>query len=473
MKTRYSFQQCFHDTLRRSLFVSIVPFLLLFGCKKSEPTSPTPSTPTILHPSSGDVIYSDSKCVIDYFLPMNQKVRFEVSIDTGKTWEHKTILGYKASAYWLVHDKASKSCLLRMMDANDSILALSGMFEISSATGPTDYFLYPKQFDILYRGSRCKIKFKMPPPPDVAYDFSTNMGSSWREVIASGGAPEFAVDDNPADNCLLRMRAKNGSIVGTSGIFQISNGFDGRLYLSEPRTGATIPMGTLVKFIVVKPREPIFYTTLDWSTDGGVSWRQITRTISVEIFWMVEEGPHDDCRFRIYSDDRLRYFQTGSISIKNNLDEFFRLEVGMRMKFNFLHREGDLTSTDTFDLKATTYEIINQYQQGDVMYYPCRVTVEKTWRTPYTTISYDTIKEDLFGLHRFNFKQLSPLSDVPHYRYRDRSIEEENVSFSERNQIYPGGYSYSMKKGRGLLSHSSWYKTAMYRYNTRSYSRIE
>lgn len=452
--------------------MSIAVLLLLFGCKKGEPTSPTPSTPTILYPSSDDVIYFDSKCVIEYFLPMNQKVRFELSIDTGKTWVKKTILGWKENAHWLVHDEASKSCLLRMVDANDSILALSGMFEISSATGPTDYFLFPKQYDVLYRGSRCQLKFKMPPPPDVAYDFSTNMGLSWREVIASGSATEFVVDDNPADNCLLRMRAKNGSIVGTSGIFQISNGFDGRLYISEPRTGATIQMGTLVKFIVVKPRDPIFHSTLEWSTDGGVSWRQISRTELQEIYWMVEEGPYDDCRFRIYSDDRLRFFQTGSISIKNNLDEFFRLEVGMRMKFNFIHLEGDQTSTDTLNIGSIVIDVINQFQQGDKLYFICRSTVDKPRETPSISVAIDTVWEELYGVHRIRVDRLNPLSNVPHYRYRDRSIEKDSINFTQSGN-YPSGYSYLMRKNRGLEYYRSWYKKAMYRYNTRSYSRIE
>lgn len=136
-------------------------------------------------------------------------VRIEYSTDSGETWTDIAGSTENDGSYtWLVPDASSKSCEIRISEAEDGDPSDINdvVFEISNA--PIIIVTSPNGGESLTVGSTKSITWLSAGVGNVKIEYSTDNNSTWTEITGStenDGTYAWLIPDAVSDTCLIRI----------------------------------------------------------------------------------------------------------------------------------------------------------------------------------------------------------------------------------------------------------------------------
>ncbi|MBN1695038.1 S8 family serine peptidase [candidate division WOR-3 bacterium] len=260
----------------------------------------------VTSPNGGEVWYIDSTYDITWTsFATSGGVKIEYSIDSASSWTDVIVSMPDTGAYpWTVPDNPSISCVVRVIDTNESVSDTSdAWFEIS----PTPYITLttPNGGEIWHVDSIYDITWTTNLTTEtVKIEYSTNNGADWSEVVATKQADTLAypwtIPNTPSDSCLVRIFDTTGFPSDTSdSVFTI---------LPIPYITVTNPNGGENWYI--DSTYDITWTTnltteavrIEYSTDNGSNWSEIIASIqadSLAYAWTIPNTSSDSCLVRI------------------------------------------------------------------------------------------------------------------------------------------------------------------------------
>jgi len=138
---------------------------------------------------------------------------------------------------------------------------------------------------------------------DVRIEYSTDIGTSWSDVIAEipdTGAFAWTIPDTPSDSCLLRIADTNGSLADTSdAIFKISP--IPFITVTSPNGGEDFQVDS-VHNVTWNSSGTSGGVLIQYSTDSGSSWSDVITSIpdtGVYPWTIPGDTTSDNCLVRI------------------------------------------------------------------------------------------------------------------------------------------------------------------------------
>jgi len=238
------------------------------------------------------------------------EVNIEVSRDGGAAWESIVETTADDGEYdWTVTLPASENCVIRVADAAGLALDHSdGLFTIKNPPQPIITVIQPNGSEKWHIGTEQILKwFSKDIESAVAVELSRDGGAVWESIIDSANVLvdnsgmsqlSWTVSGPASDNCLVRIRALDGSALDAS---------DAAFTISEkPGITLTAPNGS-EKWQIGKTYNITWQSVnvgdvrIEISVNGGAMWTDIiSRSPNTGTFaWLVTGQPSDSALVRL------------------------------------------------------------------------------------------------------------------------------------------------------------------------------
>jgi subtilisin family serine protease len=274
---------------------------------------------TVISPNGGETLYSGSAFDITWSSSgINGNVKIEYSIDSGINWTEIAASVTNNGKYpWTVPDTPAETCLVRVTEATGSPLPVGdesdAVFEISTATKPTITVTSPNGGETLTSGETHDITWDSTGAvTGVIIEYSSDNGKTWEAVEFStdnDGTYNWNVpylDPDFVDTCLVRISGTdgdNGPFDVSDEVFSIKDPDYRDITLTSPNGGEALNAGSTHE-ITWDSTGPIETVRLEYSTDNGTSWQEISAAAPNQgsYQWAVpeEEERSDQCLVRIH-----------------------------------------------------------------------------------------------------------------------------------------------------------------------------
>lgn len=243
------------------------------------------------------------------------KVSVYYSVDNGVNW---TLISYQSAntkTYsWTVPDHESSQCLVKVIDDNDARAQVVSVSPFTIVL-PVIRLTYPNGGESWFATGKYNITWSSTGTisNNLKIEFSSNNGASWATVatgVGNTGTYEWgSVTDVITAQALIRITdASRPSISDTS---------NAKFNVVSPSITVVFPNGG-EEFAVGSMQEitwssdggdfgAIKKLTLQYSTDGGVSWTDIDSNQDNDgsYMWIVPDSLSNNCRVRIFDSSRI------------------------------------------------------------------------------------------------------------------------------------------------------------------------
>jgi len=239
-------------------------------------------------------------------------VRLEYSTNNGSTWNLINATAPNSGSYsWTVPNTPSTQCLVRVRDQvdNDPSDTSNAVFTISSSGpgpgGDSITVTSPNGGESAFVSTVYDIKWtSIGAIGNVKIDYSTNNGSSWKEVTASTantGSYEWSVPNDPSTTCKVRVSRISGSALSdaSNSTFTILPQQPGITMLT-PLGGEEWQVGT-VHNITWKNFMTVGNVKIEYSTNGKQTWQTIASSVTnnLKYSWTIPNTPSTNCYVRL------------------------------------------------------------------------------------------------------------------------------------------------------------------------------
>jgi len=376
-----------------------------------------------LFPRKNSRIYTGWTIKVQHQLPLTSDVVVSFTNRPVKEQKWEVISSDSSWPFWKIEERYLNGlqCYLKIQYLKNGKTGISEPFSIYKGPDPKFRIISPKKSDTFINGQVLPIQYTAEYGP-VAFDLSTDDGTTWRELIHPDRALVWVVNVNiPYDRCRLRMRMLDTSIAITGQQFTLDTAsvhFD----IVHPSAGDVVLPGDYLTVNYKNTQGGD--VTFSLSLDDGKTWERLDLDIHTRepygcnvpdttYKWFVVQGPAPACRLKMASKDGSRVTVSGRFSIDDDLADFMPLRVGK--VFVYLRYWGQM-GNQRMDLHqyTRTIEVLREWSTSDTKYYQCKVLDVNDDGTVINT-EIDTVAEELSGLHRIHCI-LSPFrSGLPRY----------------------------------------------------------
>lgn len=230
------------------------------------------------------------------------KVHLRYSTDNGKQWlKIADYINVKDSIYYWKLPKIVSNEVIVLIHSSTDITINDMSFLTFSIFEPSISILSPKQDDHFPVSSEITIEWKSVFIDSLVLDFSDNGGNSWNRIarLEQSNSYKWILPDKPSDLCKIRLTSIDGNkIIAESGLFKIGKPY-AKITLPLDKEELCIGETYYIKWT----SEYITVCFLDYSTNGGDTWRKITLTPlnpnQGEFAWKVPDKPSENVKIRI------------------------------------------------------------------------------------------------------------------------------------------------------------------------------
>jgi hypothetical protein len=242
-------------------------------------------------------------------------VTVEYSTNRGATW--KTIMpstDNDGSYDWTVPPDPSDNCLVRITEHDRDEAASDTSDEVFSIVPPSTAYITvvsPNGGENWRAGSTRGIKWTAGGTGEAEYvriEYSTDRGRTWTTIVPSirhtaSGSYDWMVPNTPSEDCLVRVRGIGGDDAPSDtsdGLFTILPPFSPAIKVTSPNGGETWLVDSK-KTITWHTIGIVKKVRIDYSCDGGESWRAIVDAVRNRgsYPWRVPDTPSDNCVVRV------------------------------------------------------------------------------------------------------------------------------------------------------------------------------
>ncbi|MGQ9465744.1 MAG: T9SS type A sorting domain-containing protein [bacterium] len=230
-------------------------------------------------------------------------VKIEYSTDGGSSWNNIiTSTQNDGEYYWQIPNAPSSNCRIKITNTIDpecfNISDYDFTIAVNTITvlqpnGGESYTtgqIYPIYWD--WTGSFSNVKI----------EYSTDGGNTWTQIIAStpnDGSYNWTIPNNPATNCRIRItntQDANCYDISDADFTILSTGVE----VICPNGGENYIVGDACA-IHWNWLGVISNVKIEYSSDGGVTWNQITSSTSNDgdYIWTIPNIPTTQCRIKI------------------------------------------------------------------------------------------------------------------------------------------------------------------------------
>ncbi|MGB9721074.1 MAG: Ig-like domain-containing protein [bacterium] len=234
--------------------------------------------------------------------------RIDYSTDGGSTWNLITSSASNDGEYlWTINgDFSSNNCKIKIANANNtSVYDESDIFTISKQTIT---ITSPRSNETWLSGRDYYITWYWTGDINtVRIDYSTDNGSTWNQITGgtqNNGYYLWQLPDNlTSTNCKVRVGVANTTNYGTSNTFTIA---PQTVKVTSPLNGDIWYAGRSY-YITWDWTGDFTNARLEYSTDGGGTWNQISNNASNDGYylWQVPNVSSTNCRIRISNSQNL------------------------------------------------------------------------------------------------------------------------------------------------------------------------
>ncbi len=268
---------------------------------------------TVNSPAPGDTLITQEAFQVGWSSTGQiSNVKLEFSADDGVTWSTVTDSTPNDGDYsWLVPDKSSALCLLRISDTTDSTLkgATPGNFSI---VRPIDLpqgitVLTPDGTVPLFADSAFSITWATEGLiENVSIDLSLDNGVSWQTITTgtpNDGSFGWVVPDTTSEQCLIRISdTADADPVATGPLFAIIRQADLPQSLTVLAPNGNERLLADSTFVITWLSEGVIAdVVIEWSPDDGQTWQTIVSTTPNDgsHTWAVPDTVTSAARLRI------------------------------------------------------------------------------------------------------------------------------------------------------------------------------
>jgi len=236
------------------------------------------------------------------------RVMLMFSSDNGSNWDiiAENIDANTGSFPWTVPEIESIECLVKITDDFDTDVAdvSDGVFSIiPGASESYIQVISPNGGETLIADTHYEITWTSSGIQNIKLEFSSDNGSTWEmieeDISAVPGAYNWYVPDIESSECLIRISDyENDSINDRS-----DDGFNIHyvyIYVNIPYGDEEWVVNESV--VIEWESKGVETVKIEYSTDNGASWNEITESIDATISqftWTVPPEPSTDCLIRI------------------------------------------------------------------------------------------------------------------------------------------------------------------------------
>lgn len=263
---------------------------------------------TVTSPNGGEVLPGCTTHVITWnSLGTSDYYSIDYSTDNGSTWTSITsFYNTTTGTYnWTVPNTSSGTCLIRIIDSNDSMISDQSDM-VFTVTSPLTV-LVPNGGESWEAGTQETISFNANGTSNY-YDisYSTDAGSNWTNVATNwyniSHNYNWNVPNTPSSNCLVKIRDHSNSCMTdiSDNLFTITPATSS-ITVSSPNGGEVWYVGQN-KTITWTANNTTDYYNIDYSTDNGSTWTSLTSsyyTVSGTYSWTIPNTPSTNCLVKV------------------------------------------------------------------------------------------------------------------------------------------------------------------------------
>jgi hypothetical protein len=164
----------------------------------------------IYSPFSGDKVYAEKVCSINYNVYPNVAVDIYYSIDNGTTWNLIIAnYGQNFQYYWNVPKITSNNCFIKITASSmPQISTISGKFSIVAAP-PALTLTNPNGYETWFVGTKRTITWSYFDVYSINLNYSTDSGKTWkligRNIESYLGSYEWTVPNDRSTKCFIKI----------------------------------------------------------------------------------------------------------------------------------------------------------------------------------------------------------------------------------------------------------------------------
>ena len=262
----------------------------------------------ITYPNTGQTLYIGNNCNITWTHEYDDVnfVKLEYSVDNGSTWATIVDVTENDGSYsWVVPDNASTECQIRIYDVGD--MSFIDYTDVNfTITPPYIILTNPNGGEAITGGEGFNITWTTQGTGNYFdIDYSDDNGVTWLNVnssyYASGTSCSYAWDpvtNLSSNQCLIRVRDKNNTIVGdtSDAVFTVNPNTD--IIITSPNGGENWEIGDSHQITWVSASGSTYFRVY-YSVNNGASWTSLTNTSSNYYNWTIPNNPSDECLIRV------------------------------------------------------------------------------------------------------------------------------------------------------------------------------
>ena len=240
-------------------------------------------------------------------------VKIDYSVDNGENWTEIAASTANDGIFdWPIpstYDDPPADCLVRVSETDGDPTDVSdGVFALDVQT-PTITLTAPDGGETWAVGTVQPITWTSSAVyGNVEIDYSGDNGQNWTVIAlstANNGAFSWVIPDTPSDNCLVRIRERDGSPGDMSGaVFSIVPEQQPAITLLSPNGGESLNEGSIHR-ITWASTASVGSVNLDYSDDNGQNWHEIAAATENDGShdWTVPQVSSSLCRVRVQETD--------------------------------------------------------------------------------------------------------------------------------------------------------------------------
>jgi hypothetical protein len=271
--------------------------------------APGTSLAEVTYPDGNEVLTGGNNYAITWTtLGTIYNVEIEYSIDNGSNWQNIISATPNDGSYtWIVPNRASSQCLVRVKDALDgSPMGQSdSVFTIATIGAPSLDITSPNGGETLLIGVGHNVTWDSTGYLDrVHIEYSTNNGTSWTTIVASttnDGSHFWGISDSPSSQCLVRISdAADGTPADTSdSTFSLQQPSES-ISITSPAGGESWQVGD-VESITWTSYGGVGNVKIEFSSDNKSSWTTLTNSTTNDgvYAWTIPNTPSSNCFIKI------------------------------------------------------------------------------------------------------------------------------------------------------------------------------
>ncbi|MCE5252019.1 T9SS type A sorting domain-containing protein, partial [bacterium] len=259
----------------------------------------------VLAPNGGETVSADQPYEVRWNAVNVSRVRIDFSPNNGQTW---TMLANDIAADTGRHTinfpfNRSNECLIKVSSMTDDTITdkSDGFFTLTFVSSIT--VEAPAAGDKWTVRSEQPIRWTLKGIKNVAIDYSTDGGTTWKEIVTDIDATlkvyRWTIPSDVSGTCKVRISDTSArDITAVSGVFSIVAG--NFISVTSPSAGQTWSSGA--QYEINWKFEGISKIKIELSTDGGNTWQEIAASVSASdgyYVWKVPEAESADCLIRL------------------------------------------------------------------------------------------------------------------------------------------------------------------------------